>query len=195
MFVITADQKSSRTGADLVPQALQAVERAAAGRLALPPERSTGDELQLATPSPDATVEVALLLLRDQHWSVGIGVGEVEHPLPSEVRAARGPAFIHAREAVDRAKKSTTRVAVSGEELLACQDAEALLRLLVELRDRRSRQGWEITDLLQEGLTQREAAERLGITETAVSLRVKSAGLRVEEPAIPALGRVLSRLS
>ena len=42
--------------------------------------------------------------------------------------------------------------------------------------------------------TQREAAARLGISEGAVSLRVKSAGLRTEEAAVPALARVLARL-
>ena len=70
----------------------------------------------------------------------------------------------------------------------------ALVRLLVELRDRRSDEGWEVYDLLAEGLSQREAAARLGITPGAVSLRAKAAGLRAEEGAIPALERVLARL-
>ena len=68
------------------------------------------------------------------------------------------------------------------------------MRLLVELRDRRTAEGWEVYDLLAEGITQREAAARLGISEGAVSLRVKSAGLRTEEAAVPALVRVLTRL-
>src|SRR5690606_9993160 len=73
-------------------------------------------------------------------------------------------------------------------------DAEALIRLLVELRDRRSPEGWEIYDLLAAGDNQREAAERLGISEGAVSLRAKAAGLRAEEAAVPALERILRRL-
>jgi DNA-binding NarL/FixJ family response regulator len=93
---------------------------------------------------------------------------------------------------VDRAKKATTRVAITAPEGGA--DAEALVRLLIELRDRRTAEGWEVYDLLAEGITQREAAARLGISEAAVSLRVRSAGLRTEEAAVPALIRVLSGL-
>lgn len=191
MFVITADQRGSRTSADLVPAGLTAVTRLAGPRLTLAPERTAGDEIQVALADPRGVADVALHLTRLQEWSVGIGIGPVEEPLPADVRAARGTAFIHAREGVDRAKKTPTRVAVVGGEEGA--DAEALLRLLVELRDRRTTEGWELHDLLAAGLTQREAAGRLGITEGAVSLRARNAGLRTEEGAVPALARLLHR--
>ena len=87
---------------------------------------------------------------------------------------------------------AATRLAITAPE--GGEDAEALVRLLVDLRDRRTAEGWEVYDLLAEGITQREAAARLGISEGAVSLRVKSAGLRTEEAAVPALARVLARL-
>lgn len=191
MFVVTADQRGSRTGPDLVPAGLDAVTRLAGPRLAIAPARTAGDELQVAIPDVRTVVDVALHLSRLQKWSVGIGVGRVEQPLPADVRAARGDAFVNAREGVDRAKKTPTRIAVVGGEEAA--DAEALLRLLVELRDRRTAEGWELHDLLAEGLTQREAAARLGVTEGAVSLRARNAGLRTEESARPALERLLSR--
>ncbi len=191
MFVITADQRRSRTSADLVPAGLAAVSHLVGTRRALAPERTAGDELQVAIPDARTAIDVALHLTRLQEWSVGIGVGPVEEPLPANVRAARGTAFVHAREGVDRAKKSSTRVAVVGGEEGA--DAEALLRLMVELRDRRTTEGWELHDLLAEGLTQREAAGRLGITEGAVSLRARNAGLRTEETALPALERLMRR--
>ena len=88
-------------------------------------------------------------------------------------------------------RRASSRLAVTGGTEAAA-DAESLVRLLVELRDRRSAEGWEVYDLLADGLTQREAAERLKITEGAVSLRAKAAGLRAEEAAVPALERVLS---
>jgi DNA-binding NarL/FixJ family response regulator len=100
---------------------------------------------------------------------------------------------VNARDAVDRAKKATTRLAITARED-AGEDAEAILRLLVELRDRRTDEGWEVYDLLAEGLTQRQAAARLGISDGAVSLRAKAAGLRTEEAAVPALERLLARL-
>ncbi|MHC2999150.1 DNA-binding protein [Microbacterium sp. HJ5] len=192
MFVVTADQRDSRVSDDLVPSGLAAVSALAGPRLALAPERTAGDEIQLAVPGAQALLEVVLHLTRSRAWSVGIGVGPVEEPLPANVRAARGPAFVHARDAVDRAKRAATRVALTAGEEGA--DAEALLRLLIELRDRRTPEGWEVHDLLAGGLNQRDAAARLKITEAAVSLRVRNAGLRTEEAAVPAIERVLARL-
>ena len=190
MFVVTADQRDSRISDDLVPAGLDAVSTLAGPRLALAPERTAGDEIQVALADAAATLQIVLHLTRLGTWSVGVGVGSVEEPLPANVRAARGTAFLNARDAVERAKRAPTRVAVAGGQEGA--DAEALLRLLIELRDRRSAEGWEIHDLLADGLTQREAAARLGITEGAVSLRARNAALRAEEAAIPALERVMA---
>lgn len=191
MFVITSDQRDSRSSEDLVPTALASIAAVGQHGLVLDPERTAGDEIQVAVHDAAAVLAIALELTRDGRWSVGIGVGRVEHPLPDSVRAARGTAFLNARDAVDRAKRTPTRLAITGTG--DAEDAEALLRLLVELRDRRTAEGWEVHDLLADGITQREAASRLGISESAVSLRVKSAGLRTEESALPALVRVLER--
>jgi hypothetical protein len=192
MYVITTDQRDSRTSADLVPTALAAVRAQGGQGLALAPERTAGDEVQVAVADAAALLAIVLELTRTGTWSVGVGVGGVESPLPDSVRAARGDAFVNARDAVDRAKKAATRLAITAPE--GGTDAESLVRLLIELRDRRTAEGWEVYDLLAEGLTQRDAAARLGISEGAVSLRVKSAGLRTEEAAVPALVRVLTRL-
>lgn len=194
MYIVTTDQRASRTHRDLVPGAIEAIKTIAGARLALPPERTTGDELQLVTADADAALEVCLHLTRARDWSVGLGIGAVETPIPRETRAGRGPAFIHARDAVERAKSAPGRLAVSGDDTVGARDLEALIQLLVELRDRRSAHGWEAADLLAAGMTQRQAAARLGITESAVSRRVGAAGVRTEEAAIPALGRALRRL-
>lgn len=194
MFVITADQRGSRVSADLVPEAVAKVEALGGDRLALPVQRNAGDELQALTASAAAALEITLMLLRDGRWSVGLGAGAVDAPLPADIRAARGPAFVLARDAVDRAKGAPGRVAVASTDPLAAEDAEAYLRLLVDLRDRRSPHGWAVADLLADGLTQKRIADRLGITPTAVSLRAKAAGLRLEEAAVPALVRTLESL-
>lgn len=192
MYVITADQRDSRTSADLVPDALSSVGRRGGAHLPLAPERTAGDEIQVAVTDGATVLAIVLDLTRSQTWSVGVGVGAVESPLPPTVRAARGEAFLNARDAVDRAKKATTRVAITAPGNGA--DAEALVRLLIELRDRRTTEGWEVHDLLAGGLTQKEAASRLGISEGAVSLRAKTAALRAEEAAVPALERILENL-
>src|SRR5690606_8580276 len=115
MFAITADQRASRGGADLVPDATTAITRVADGRLALPVDRTAGDELQALTASAPAALDIALHLVRTQQWSVGIGIGAVETPLPRDTRAARGDAFVHARDAVERAKDSPLRLAVGAD--------------------------------------------------------------------------------
>ncbi|GGD44400.1 transcriptional regulator [Microbacterium faecale] len=191
MFVITADQHDSRASADLVPAALDVIVRYGGSALPLPPERTAGDEVQALVATADAALDIILALTRTHRWSVGLGAGTVDDPLPNDVRAGRGSAFIHARDAVDRAKKAATRVAVSADD---AEDAEALLRLLIELRDRRTDEGWEVYELLAGGITQRAAAEQIGISESAVSRRVAAASIRVEEAARPALARVLARL-
>ena len=191
MFVITADQRDSRASADLVPAGVALAERAGGDRLALPVARNAGDEIQAMTASAAAALEIVLALLRDGRWSVGLGAGAAETPLPDDIRAARGPVFVLARGAVDRAKQAAGRVAVGAPDETAAADAEAYLRLLADLRDRRSAQGWEVADLLAEGKTQKAIAADLGITPTAVSLRAKAAGLRLEEAALPALVRTL----
>lgn len=192
MFVLTADQRDSRANADLVPSALAVVDGHGSAALALAPERTAGDELQVAIAEPAAVLSIVLDLTRTGQWSVGVGVGDVESPLPASVRAARGEAFVNARDAVDRAKKAATRLAITAPS--DGDDAEALVRLLIELRDRRTPEGWEVYDLLAAGRSQREAAKLLGISQGAVSLRAKAAGLRAEEAAVPALERVLGRL-
>src|SRR3954454_19664908 len=184
MFVITADQRDSRSGSDLVPGMIADVARIAGAGAASAPERTAGDEVQMADKDAAVILAIVLHLTRRGTWSVGVGIGDIEEPLPASVRAGRGEAFIHARDAVERAKRAATRVAVNGDTPGAA-DAEALVRLLVELRDRRSPEGWEVHELLADGLSQREAAGRLGISQGAVSLRAKAAALRVEESAVP----------
>ena len=168
MYVVTADQRDSRSNADLVPAAIAHVSNRGGTGLTLSPERTAGDEIQFAIADAQALLAIVLDLTRTGTWSVGVGAGGIESPLPTSVRAARGEAFLNARDAVDRAKKAPTRVAITASH--GGDDAEALVRLLIELRDRRSPEGWEVYDLLAAGHSQRESAARLGITQGALKL-------------------------
>jgi hypothetical protein len=195
MFVVTADQVSSRTTADRVGETLRRVNRTFGERLSLPADRTAGDELQLLVASGADALEACLSLDREGGWSIGVGVGSVNLPLPAGVRESAGGAFIAARAAVDRAKRRQTRFAVEHEHSpQAAADAEALVDLLLILRARRSGEGWELYDLLDGGGTQAEAAARLGITPQAASKRAQVAGLRAERAAVAPLARQLDRL-
>ena len=195
MFVVTADQIDSSGDVDRVPEAFALLDDLSP-RLVLPPDRNAGDEIQLVTRSADTALEVVLRLRRDEHWSVGLGVGAVREPLPSEARAAAGPAFNRARDAVDAAKRSPSRFALEAETggVLDGDQVGALIDLLLALRGRRTPEGWEVTDLLEGGEPQVVVAERLGVTPQAVSTRLRTAGWRAEQRARPGLVLLLEDL-
>jgi hypothetical protein len=193
MFAITADQVGSRASADLVDEQLAALDALGGPTLILPADRTAGDEIQVATENPATALSMVLHLTRTEHWSVGLGIGDVRLPLPEATRAVTGSAFILARDAVAAAKKRPTRfaLAVDTGRLPDGEMLEPLIDLVLQLRDRRTAQGWQLHDLLRTGITQAEAASRLGITPQAVSLRAQSAQLRTEFAAENALVRLL----
>jgi hypothetical protein len=199
VFVVTVDQVDSRAHDDLVGRAVRDVTVAYADTLVLPAERTAGDEFQVAVDDAGAVLDIVRELTRAGSWSVGVGVGGVRHPLPASTREATGDAYYAARAAVDRAKKAPTRfaletVADEGETADLAHDCEALIDLLLSLRERRTDGGWEIADLLASGMSQKQAAESLGITASAASLRIRAAGIRLEDRSVVALRRLLDRL-
>lgn len=194
MFVITADQVGSRRGADRVDAALERMTSRYRDRLALAPERTAGDELQALTADPATALSIVLELSRDGHWSTGLGIGAVETPLGASTRASTGPAFVAARAAVEAARRSpdprfALRIAEPGT--VRSEDVEPLVAAVLLIRSRRSAAGWAVADLLAEGRSQTDAADRLGISPQAVSQRSLAAGIRVEQAAVPALARLL----
>lgn len=81
MFVLTVDQRGSRRDVDRVADLLGELRGA---ELLRPFERTAGDEVQAVAADPAVVVDLALDLVRRGHWSVGIGVGPVEQPLPAQ---------------------------------------------------------------------------------------------------------------
>ena len=193
MFALTADQVNSRHSDDLVDGELVELSRIGGVHLLLPPDRSAGDELQVATPDATAALDMVLHLTRDGRWSVGLAIGDVRHPLPVSTRALAGSAFILARSAVEAAKKKPTRFALVIEtgRHPDTETLQPLMELLLQLRARRTPEGWELSELLSTGISQKQAADRLGITPQAVSLRAQSAQLRTESAARTALATLL----
>ena len=194
MFVITADQADSRHTVDLVPATLTQLKRIGGRRLRRAPARTIGDELQVLTDDPGCALDLVLWLDRDGRWSTGCGIGRVSLPLPRDTRSASGPAFFKARDAVTAAKRRSPRFAVALDEASrrTAADLQPLIDLLLVLRSRRTEEGWQLHDLLADGRTQVEAAEQLGISAQAVSQRARTAALRIEREARPALIRLLA---
>ena len=174
VVVLTVDQHGSQTRPDQVPDALEQLATTVPARLAF--QRTAGDEFQGVLDDPAALPLALELLLRSEAWNIGIGIGEIETPLPDQARAGRGPAYVAAREAVTAAKSSPWRVRASGPSE-AARALESAVWLWAALLARRTERGWEVADLVDQGLTYDEAASRLGITQSAVSQRAAAAGI------------------
>ncbi len=204
MFVVTADQKDSRSDVDRAAGVLDDLNRRFTNALELPVDRTAGDEVQALLPRASDALAMVLDLTRREHWSVGLGIGRVRTPLPADTRAATGEAFIAARDAVDAAKRSPTRFALAVEgggdppatavDEITPEEVEALITLLLLARDRRTEQGWEVVDRMGAGGTQRDVAAELGITPQAVSTRLRTSGWRTEQAALPGLAKLLEHL-
>ena len=190
-FVLTVDQRASRRGPDRVADALALLDAGAPTLLSF--ERTAGDEFQGVLDDPDAVVDVAVRLVRMGGWSIGIGAGAVQTPLPSSTRAATGPAFLCARRAVDAAKQRPVRLAVRGAAPTDAADAQSVLSALALLVSRRSDQAWEAIELMESGRTQAEAATALGISRQAVGQRLAAASWELERELRPTAARLLAR--
>ncbi|MES1212938.1 MAG: DNA-binding protein [Leifsonia sp.] len=194
MFVVTADQVNSTGRPDLVDVTMEGLNHRYGRRMLLEFDRNSGDEIQALTDDARVALEIVLELTRSSEWSVGLGVGSVREPLPGNVRSASGKAFLAARVAVTAAKKNPLRFRIETRGTTDHIDPGPLVDMLLALRARRTVEGWQLYDLVQAGLTQREAADRLGVTPQAISLRAQSAQLRVEAAAIPPLVQSLEAL-
>jgi len=187
LAVLTVDQQDSRVRGDEVPALLKLLDEAVSAQSLAPPlrafQRTVGDEVQAVIADPATAVELIGTILRTGGWWVGLGVGAIEHPLPDETRAGRGPAYVLAREAVTRAKSSPHRIAVVGADRYRAEHLETTLGLWAGLLERRTERGWEVHDLVRHGLSYDEAGRRLGISQSAVSQRAQAAGLVDERRA------------
>lgn len=189
--MLTVDQRRSRRSPDRVEAT---VSRLASQSTPLRPfERTAGDEFQGVLDDAEAAVDVVLLLLREGWWSVGVGVGPVRGPLPPSTRAGAGPAFEHARTAVERAKRHPQGVAVVGPVGASAHDAEVVLALVATLVQRRSAPAWEAVDLAVRGLSTTEVAAQLGVTRQAVGQRLATAQWQLEQQARPLAARLLAQ--
>lgn len=200
MFVMTIDQQGSRRVGDRVDAFLAALRDRLSDRgagIVRPFERTVGDEVQAVLADPALVVAVGLDVLRWGGWSVGIGAGSVDLPLPSTTRAGSGAAFVLAREAVEAAKSRHRSVplVVRGTAPVAAGDAESLLVLLAAIRARRTPAGWAAVDALVPNATPRsqdDLARLLGISQQAVSQRLRAALWAEEQAALPLAARLLA---
>ncbi len=184
-LVVNIDQRRSRRDADRVPDLLVAL---AGIGVRLGFERTAGDEVQALADDPTVAALVIEAVARltvvggGPGWRIGFGIGAVEDPGVSSTRAARGSAYLAAREALEAAERQPGRLALRGAadvDPARIRYAETGLQLLRGLYGRRSATGWEVTDLLAELKDQSAVAARLQVSESAVSQRLERAEHRL----------------
>ncbi len=200
-LVLTADQVNSREQPDRVPAALSALEGL---DTLLPFDRTAGDEIQALFASPFAATQAIAGLTRLGGWRVGLGIGAIDNPLPNSTRAARGPAYLAAREALQVARRQPTGLALRfrrsvvddryGEDDDRVRDAETALWLWRGLLSKRSQEGWELMDLLDAGQSKSAAARSLGVSASAVSQRLAVAGRQEGDRGAILCSNLLARL-
>jgi len=177
VYVLTIVQRGSRRRGDRVPELLAALAGAPGVDPVLAAERTVGDEVQLVVADGDSVVNAVEAVSRLGGWTVGVGVGPVDAPMPTSTREGRGRAFTAARDAVERAKRSPARLAVSGgTDPYAARRAESALWLLLAMQDRRTERGWEVVDTVRARGSQAAAAGALGVSAQAVSQVLRAAG-------------------
>lgn len=182
MFVLTIDQRGSRSTGDKVPELLAILAHV---DTVVPFERSVGDEVQGVIDDPLAVVDAVAKTLRERDWYIGIGIGPVDLPLPAASREGSGAAFVAARGAIDAAKKTGERVplVIRSSAVSEWADAaEAVLVLFGDVVRRRSAAEWRVLDGLNAapGVTQKAVAASLGITAQAVSKAIVRSGRQEE---------------
>ncbi|WP_106848649.1 hypothetical protein [Blastococcus sp. Marseille-P5729] len=191
MFAVTIDQRGSQTHSDQVPGLLRLLAEVDA---CLPFERTAGDEVQGLLCDADAVIDAIERTMRSPDWSIGVGIGPVELPLPTSVRAARGPALVRAREAVEDAKKSTpVKLALhAGVPDARGSEIEALMRVVGVVLQRRKPAQWRVIDAVRQAADRAAAAAALGITVQAVSKSLLTSSEDVVLDVYPLLARLLS---
>lgn len=211
MYVVTIDQRRSRSAKDRVPGLLEALADVPCTAAF---DRTAGDEIQGLLEDPAAVRRALLIALREGDWHCGVGAGEVDDDSYSTgTRAGRGPAYLAAREAVEAAKGLTSSVAVrvpaDGDEAGAgiwvgaeaghrqeatdwAQDCEAVWALVAPLVLGRTEAQWRVVDEVATSDTQTAAAAKLGITPASVTGALKLSRIREERAAYPVLDRLLA---
>ena len=148
----------------------------------LPFARTIGDEMQ-GVLRAESLGDVVREVLKDGQWWIGVGIGPVEDPLPSDTREARGPAFWNAREAIGKAKnrRRARPLAVvstdqTGDRLEQCLSGLAYVINRRTPSQRRAAFEYETSDG-----NVNETAVRLGMSVQGARKNVLAAGSEEEE--------------
>lgn len=144
------------------------------------------EDIRAHVDSPDDALNLIMALLSDGNWAIGLGITQ------------RGSAAASATEATG-VKPATVGVIVDtvdpADAGTAAPDIAAVFALIGHVLHKRTYEGREATALVRRGLTQNEAADRLGISKQAMSQRLQAAGWRAEQAGVQLALNLIGRAS
>jgi hypothetical protein len=177
---VLLDQRASQdAGADLIDDWQAALNLDPTISLVREFERTAGDEMEGLVKDAASLAAIILRALQAGGWWIGIGIGDVETPLPESVRSSQGAAFVLARRAIGLAKGRPRTGRMQRVRILAERrdpgDLEAALMLMAVLFARSGGEGSEAVKFRAAGLTIVEIGQRLGVSKQAVSQQLLAA--------------------
>ena len=184
-WVILADQVDSRRHNDEVPHLLTALTSpgllvsptgytVGTPQWVLPPERTSGYEVQALTTDPASLIH-AVWTSGSGPWRIGVSHGEVDTPLPDSTRAARGPAYISAREAIDECRRRRAAIHVFADGTDGMRRFSQVAQVVVDLARRLRPAARDVAKFYDLSMSSDETARALGISTSAVSQRLTRA--------------------
>ncbi|MSS44755.1 hypothetical protein FYJ43_01500 [Cutibacterium sp. WCA-380-WT-3A] len=185
VWVILADQIDSRRHDDEVPHLLHALTSPAllvsptghsvgTPEWALPPERTSGDEIQALTTDPASLIH-AMWTVGSGQWRIGVSRGNVNTPLPDSTRAARGPAYILAREAIEECRRRRAAIHVCPNNTNKMRRFSQVSQVVVDLARGMRPAARDVAMSYDLSMSSDETARSLGISTSAVSQRLTRA--------------------
>lgn len=162
----------------------------------LAPFTALSGQLLLGVPrDPDAAVDALMRVTRLNFCNIGLGIGSLYEPVPSEADLVEGKAARRALGALEAASHRGERVPIcvsSGTDEMDAE-LEGLLRMLGQWIRTRTEAEWSVVDLLTPGVRgqQKAVAEILGITPQAVSAAIVRSGYNDELGTRAAIARLL----
>ena len=173
VVVLTVDQRGSRRGPDLVPATLAAL---ADRRLLRPFERTAGDEFQGVLDDPAALPPWSSGCCARTPGTSASASARSTSRSPPRPRRAR-PAYLARPRGGHRGQEQPVAPPRRAARHPAPAHLETTLWLWAAVLGRRTPEGWEVADLVEQGLSYDEAGRKLGITQSAVSQRAQAAGI------------------
>ena len=167
-----------------------------------------GDEFQGLLKSPHHTLKIVKYIQTKMYptkFRIGIGLGDVSTEInPESALGADGPAYYAAREMIDalhenenknKRAEADIQFSIYNEYSFEIEQINTMLALIKEIEDKwKPEQRLTIWDMIENGGSQQDCAERMNTTQSTVGRRLISGNYYLYKRAIDVLDRSIKLL-